>query len=60
MIRLARNFFWVAVGAAAALEADKLLARTRSRLSPSVMTGNMLDRLNQRLESKSRSKTPYV
>ena len=50
-----KRLFWVAVGAAGALQVDRWLQQKRAKLSPSAMTGSMLDKINQRLEAKQRS-----
>ena len=46
--------FWVAVGAAGALQADRWLERRKARFTPHAITGTMLDKVNDRLE-KNRS-----
>jgi hypothetical protein len=55
MIFLARKLFWIVVGAAGALEADRWLSRQKVRLSPHALTSNLFDTLNQRLEQRSGS-----
>ncbi len=54
-----KPLFWVAVGAAGALQADRWLARRKSRFTPHALTGTMLDKVNSRLE-KSRSREQGV
>ena len=50
-----KRLFWIAVGAAGALQLDKWLEQKRAKLSPHAMTGSMLDKLNERLEAKRRT-----
>jgi hypothetical protein len=45
-----KAIFWILVGVVAALQAERWLGGLRSKLSPSAVTGSMLDRVNQRLE----------
>jgi hypothetical protein len=47
-----KTLFWIAVGAAGALQADRWLRSKRAQLTPNAMTGTLLDKLNARLESK--------
>lgn len=47
-----KRLFWIALGAAGALQLDKWLEQKRTKLSPHALTGSMLDKLNERLESK--------
>ena len=47
-----RTLFWIAVGAAGALQADRWLRERRGRLTPSAMTTTLLDKINERLETK--------
>jgi hypothetical protein len=49
-----KPLFWVAVGAAGALQADRWLEKRKARFSPHALTGSMLDKVNSRLE-KNRS-----
>jgi hypothetical protein len=49
-----KPLFWVAVGAAGALQADRWLEKRKARFSPHAITGTMLDKVNSRLE-KNRS-----
>jgi len=53
-----KSVLWVAVGAAAALEADKWLEKRKARYSPSALTGTLLDKVNSKLEEK-RGVSPY-
>ena len=53
-----KSFLWVAVGAAAALEADKWMEKRKAKYSPSAITGTLLDKLNSKLEEK-QSASPY-
>lgn len=50
-----KPLFWVAVGAAGALQADRWLEERKARFTPHAITGTMLDKVNDRLE-KSRSR----
>lgn len=50
-----RRFFWVAVGAAGALQADRWMRSKRARFTPHALTGTLLDKINTKLES-SRSR----
>ena len=49
-----KPLFWVAVGAAGALQADRWLEKRKARFTPHAITGSMLDKENSRLE-KNRS-----
>ena len=49
-----KPIFWVAIGAAGALQADRWLEKRKARFSPHAITGTMLDKVNSRLE-KNRS-----
>ncbi len=53
-----KSLLWVAVGAAGALESERLLSMARTRFSPSAVTGSFLDKVNTRLESKSKNDIP--
>ena len=53
MIRLIKTAFWIFVGVAVALEGEKWLDKIGARLSPSSMTGSLIDRLNRKLETQS-------
>ena len=48
-----KAFFWVALGAAGALQGERLLGGLRQRFSPRAVTDGFLDKLNRRLEEKS-------
>jgi hypothetical protein len=50
-----KSLFWVAVGAAGALQADRWLDKKKARFTPNAMTGSLLDKVNQRLESKRQT-----
>lgn len=47
-----KRILLVLLGAAAALEAERWLERAKTRYRPSVVTGTLLDRVNERLEEK--------
>lgn len=46
--------FWVAVGAAAALQMDRWWSGRRRRVSPGGLTTTALDIVNRRLERRAR------
>ncbi len=48
-----RGLIGLALGAVAALQADKALDRLRERFRSSGMTGALLDKVNRRLEEQS-------
>lgn len=51
-----KGLFWIAVGAAGALQADKWLEKRKAQFSPNAVTGRLLDTANSRLEqSRARS-----
>ena len=50
-----KPLFWIAVGAAGALQADKWLNERKARFTPHAMTGALLDKVNERLEAKAGS-----
>ena len=55
-----RRLFWIVLGAVGALQADRWLRQKRSQLTPNAITGTMLDKINQRLESnRARSQSRY-
>ena len=54
---MVRRLFWIALGAAGALQADRWLREKRARLTPNAVTGTMLDKLNERLEARRRAET---
>jgi DNA transposition AAA+ family ATPase len=45
-----KGLFWIAVGAAGALEAQKWLEKRKAQLSPNALTGRLLETANARLE----------
>ena len=47
-----KSALWIAVGAAAALEADKWLEKRKAKYRPSAITGTPLDKVNATLEAK--------
>ena len=53
-----KSLLWVAVGAAGALEGERLLSKARVRLSPSAVTGSFLDKINSKLETKREKDVP--
>ncbi|CAN5534838.1 hypothetical protein BH20ACT21_BH20ACT21_16230 [soil metagenome] len=55
-----RRLFWIVLGAMGALQADRWLRQKRSQLTPNAITGTMLDKINQRLESnRARTQSRY-
>ncbi len=55
-----KRLFWIVLGAVGALQADRWLRQKRSQLTPNAITGTMLDKINQRLESnRARSQSRY-
>ena len=50
-----KRLFWIAVGAAAALQIDKWLEQKKAKFTPHAVTGSMLDKINERLEAKQRT-----
>lgn len=57
---LIKSLFWVAVGAAGALESERLMSRARMRFSPSAVTGGLLDKVNSKLESNRSTKDVHA
>ena len=53
---MVKSIFWVAVGAAGALQADRWMRQKRDRWAPSAVTGTLLDKVNRKLESKADAK----
>ena len=53
-----KRLFWIAAGAAGALQADRWMSRQKQRFSPSSVTGTLLDGVNRRLERKRGSVPP--
>ncbi len=49
-----KSVLLIGVGAAGALHAERLLKKTKTRISPRAVTDSMLDKMNRRLED-SRS-----
>jgi len=47
-----RRLFWIAVGAAGVLQADRWLNQQRSKFTPNAVTGTLLNKVNDRLEAK--------
>ncbi|MDQ3660991.1 MAG: hypothetical protein M3454_08055 [Actinomycetota bacterium] len=55
-----KRLFWIVLGAMGALQADRWLRQKRSQLTPNAITGTMLDKINQRLESnRARAQSRY-
>lgn len=54
-----KGLFWVAVGAAGALQADKWLQQRKAQFKPSAVTGRLLEAANTRLE-QSRARAAAV
>jgi hypothetical protein len=52
-----KSVFWVAVGAAGALQADRWLAKGKAKFTPNAVAGSMLDRINKSLEKKQATTT---
>ncbi|HVM36758.1 MAG TPA: hypothetical protein VM784_15640 [Actinomycetota bacterium] len=50
-----KRLFWIAAGAAAALQIDRWWRAQRSRFSPNALTGSLLDAVNKRLEERNRN-----
>lgn len=53
-----KRLFWVALGAAGALQVDRWLREKRASLTPNALTGSVLDKVNQRLEAKNQATAP--
>lgn len=51
-----KRIFWVVVGAAGALQADKWLQQQKDRFRPSALTTTILETTNKRME-KRRART---
>jgi hypothetical protein len=45
----------IALGAALALELDRWWTHRRARLTPNALTGSLLNKVNERLESRQRT-----
>ena len=52
-----KSVFWVAVGAAGALQVDRWLEKKKSKFTPNAVAGSMLDRINRGLEKKQAAET---
>ena len=52
-----KSVFWVALGAAGALQADRWLEKKKAKFRPNAVAGSMLDRINRSLEKKQASTT---
>jgi hypothetical protein len=55
---MVKTVFWVAVGAAGALQGERLVAKLRTRVSPRFVTDGLLDKVNSRLESQRGKDVP--
>jgi hypothetical protein len=53
-----KSLLWVAIGAAGALESERLLSKARTRFSPSAVTGSFLDKVNTKLEGRREKDVP--
>lgn len=51
-----KRIFWVVLGAAGALQADKWLQQQKDRFRPSALTTTVLEATNKRME-KRRART---
>jgi hypothetical protein len=52
-----KSVFWVAVGAAGALQADRWIQKKKARFTPNAVAGSMLDRINTSLEKRQTTTT---
>jgi hypothetical protein len=59
MLLLLRKLFWVMVGIAFALEADRWISKQKTRMSPHALTGSLLDKANESLEKRAVSRTTF-
>jgi hypothetical protein len=50
-----KRLLFVALGAAAVLELDRWWTQRRARLTPNALTGSLLDKVNERLETRRRT-----
>ena len=57
---MVKSIFWVAVGAAGALQADRWMRQKRDRWAPSAVTGTLLDKVNKKLESRTDARPGSV
>jgi hypothetical protein len=48
-----RRLFWIGVGAAGALQAERWMQRQRDRFRPNAITGTLLDKVNSKLEASN-------
>ena len=55
---MVKTLFWVAVGAAGALQGERVVAKLRTRVSPRFVTDGLLDKVNTRLESQRTKDVP--
>jgi hypothetical protein len=55
---MVKTLFWVAVGAAGALQGERVVSKLRTRVSPRFVTDGLLDKVNARLESQRRKDVP--
>lgn len=55
-----KALFWVALGAAGALQGERLLGGLKERFSARAVTDGFLDGINRRLEERSGSTGPKV
>jgi hypothetical protein len=53
-----KALFWTVVGAAGALQADRLVSKQKGRLASTSVTGRLLDATNRKLEAKRGSDVP--
>lgn len=49
-----KRLFWIALGAAIALQCDRWWQARRDRFTPNALTGTFLDSVNRKLEDKNR------
>ena len=54
-----KRLFWVVLGAAGALQADKWLQQQKDRVRPSALTGTLLDATNKRMEKRRARSTEH-
>ncbi len=52
-----KRILLLAIGAAGALEGEKLAQRVRARFRPSAITGTLLDKANHKLEARKPTST---
>ncbi|MEO8324148.1 MAG: hypothetical protein ABI571_08450 [Actinomycetota bacterium] len=51
---MVKRLFWIAVGAAIALQFDRWWQARSASFTPNALTGTFLDSLNRKLENKPR------